>query len=189
MPHPMPVPTLMIAALASLSACNSGPSVSATNASTSEVAAKVEAAGIGAKFVSPGQWQTTMTIRDLTMPDMPPQVAAQMKAHMGQGKTFLSCLTPEEAKKPREDFFAKGSGKCRYDHFTMGGGKIDAALKCAEGPSMRTMTMTGTYSPESYQMTMTSQGSGDAGTPGAGMSMTMNLDAKRTGECTGKELG
>ena len=34
-------------------------------------------------------------------------------------------LTPEEAKKPKEDFFA-GNDKCRYDHFRMGDGKIDA---------------------------------------------------------------
>ena len=178
---------MIVSACAALAACNSGPNVSATNASTAEVAAKVKAAGLGTSFVSPGRWQTTMTIDDMTMPNTPPQVAAQMKAHMGTGRSFTSCLTPEEAKRPREDFFAKGAGNCRYDRFALGNGKIDAALSCAEDGATRTMTMNGTYSPDSYQMAMTSQGGGAGRSPAAGMSLKMHLDAKRTGSCTGKE--
>ena len=124
---------IVLGLIAALAGCSKGPSVSATNASAEDVAAKVKAAGISGPIVSPGQWTTKMTIDDLSMPNVPPQMAAQMKAHMGQARTFTSCLTAKEAKRPRENFFAKGAGNCRYDHFTMDGGRIDAALTCAEG--------------------------------------------------------
>ena len=56
-------------------------------------------------------------------------------------------------KRPKEDFFAGKNNDCRYDHFTMGGGKIDAAMHCGgkDGES-QVMQMAGTYSPDSYQM-------------------------------------
>ena len=168
-------------------ACNSGPTVSATNASGEEVAAKVKASGVQNVFVSPGHWQMTMTIGELSIPGMTPAMAEKMKAHMGKPRVFESCVTPEEAAKPKEDFFAKGTGNCRYQHFAMGAGKIDAAMQCREDGMSRTMTMTGTYGPDSYQMNMSSAGEGQAGNPMGGMTMKMNMAAKRTGPCTGKE--
>ena len=179
----------MAMTLLALAACSKEPTVSATNASGTEVAAKLKASGMETQFVSPGHWQMTMTINDMTMPGMPPQFTEKLKAHMGKAKTFDSCLTPEEAKKPKEDFFARGNGNCRYDHFTMGGGKIDAVMQCSEQGGKRTMTMNGTYSGDAYHMNMASTGTGDAKNPMAGMSMKMEMDAKRTGECTGKENG
>ena len=78
-----------------------------------------------------------------------------MKSMMAQNQEHSSqnCLTPEDVKRPREDFFAGKNNECRYDHFTMGGGKIDAAMHCGgkHGES-QAMQMAGTYSPESYQM-------------------------------------
>ncbi len=172
-----------------LAGCNSSPTVTATNASGEEVAAKVKAAQLDKQFVSPGHWDSTMTINDMSIPGMPPQFAAQMKSHMGKAKTFSSCLTPEEARKPKEDFFAKGNGDCRYEKFSMGAGKIDAVMQCKMGGGARTMTMNGTYGPDAYRMTVASTGTGSKDNPVAGMSMNMTLDAKRSGECTGKENG
>jgi len=172
-----------------LGACNSSPTVTATNASGEEVAAKIAASGIKDQFVSPGHWRTTMAIEEMTIPGTPPELAEQMKAHMGKGRSFESCLTPEEARKPKEDFFAKGNGNCRYDRFTMGGGKIDAVMQCKMGEGTRKMTMNGTYGADAYRMIVASTGTGDAKNPMAGMSMKMVMDAKRTGECTGKEKG
>ena len=172
-----------------LMACNSGPSVTATNASSAEVAAKVKAAGVADKFVAPGQWQTVMTIQDISIPGMTPDMVRIMKGHIGAPKTFESCLTAAEAAKPKEDFFAKGNGNCRYDRFAMGGGKIDAAMTCRGEGIARKMTMSGTYSADAYQMTMASAGTPDKANPMAGMTMKMELAAKRTGACTGKENG
>jgi Protein of unknown function (DUF3617) len=176
-------------ALLALAACNKGPSVSAENASVADVAAKVEAANGGQSFVSPGQWKTTMTIQDMTIPGMPPQMAEKMKSHVGQGRTFETCLTPEQAKKPKADFFAGADKSCRYDKFEMGSGKIEMIMQCAREGGAQTMVMNGTYSADSYHMAMTSTGTGAPGNPMAGMSMKMEMDAKRTGECTGKENG
>jgi hypothetical protein len=168
-----------------LSGCNKG--VEMKNASTSDVAKQVEAATADGQFVSPGRWESTMTMVDMTMPGMPPEASAQMKGMMGKPKTFTSCLSEAEAKKPKEDFFAGGDGgDCRYDHFTLSGGKIDAAMICKNSGATRTMTMKGTYSPDRYHMAMAASGTGG---PGGGMSMKMELDAKRTGACTGKEAG
>lgn len=178
---------LMLLAPFALAACNSQPTVTATNASVAEVAKKVEAANADRQFVSPGRWQSTMTINEMKMPGMPPEFAEQMKAHMGKAKTFETCLTPEEAKRPKGDFFGAQKG-CIYDRFTMGAGKIDAAMTCTAGGAKRTMTMSGTYAPDSYRMTVASEATGGGTGPDA-MSMNMTLDAKRTGACTGKEQG
>ena len=179
---------LILLAPFALAACNAGgPTVTATNATSDEVAAKVEAAGGSDAFVSPGQWEGTMTINDVQIPGVPPEMAAQMKARMGgQPHSFSSCLTPEEAKQPKGKFFGSDSGQCRYDRFTMAGGSIDAVMKCAEDGVERTMTMTGNYSPNGYKMTVASTGGEAKGNPMAAMSMSMTIDAKRTGECTGK---
>lgn len=180
---------VLIAAPLMLAACHSAPSVTAANASTEEVSAKVAAAAAGGQFVSPGHWDSTMTIKEMTIPGMPPEMASRMMASTGQGRTFASCLTAEEARKPKEGFFGGGDKSCRYEHFAMGGGKIDAVMHCSADKASRTMTMTGSYSPDAYHMTVTSKGSGPASSPMAGMSMKMEMDARRTGPCTGKEDG
>jgi Protein of unknown function (DUF3617) len=177
---------LFVLMMAPLAACNTSPTVTATNASAEDVAAKMKASGMDAQFVSPGQWRTTMTIAEMKIPGMSAEMAESMKGHMGAAKSFESCLTKEEASKPKEDFFAKGNGDCRYDRFTMGNGKIDAVMQCKAQGATRTMTMNGTYGPDAYRMTIASTGTADSANPVAGMSMKMEMDAKRTGECTGK---
>ena len=96
------------------------------------------------------------------------------------------CLTPEDVKRPKEDFFAGKNNECRYDHFTMGGGKIDAAMHCGkEARRKQTMPMAGTYSPDSYQDAHVDEdeGGGEHGR----MTMNMRVEAQRIGECTGNE--
>lgn len=178
---------LILSAPLILAACNSSPTVTATNASVQEVSNKVAAASANGQFVSPGRWETTMKIDEMTMPGMPPAMAEKAKARMAQAKTITSCLTPEEAKAPKGNFFG-AQRDCKYDHYTMAGGSIDAKMVCNVGGQTRTMTLVGTYSPDSYHMTVNSTGSAAPG-PMGGMSVKMTMDAKRTGECTGKEDG
>lgn len=180
----MRLPVLI--ACVALAACDSSPQVSARNTSAEEVAEKVEAAGGSDNFVNPGKWQSTVTIEEMSMPGMPPEVAGQMKSMQGRTQVHEQCLTPEEAKKPNEDFFSgKDKSNCRYERFDMGGGKIDAVMKCSEGGAVQTMTMAGTYSGDAYTMRMALDSSG-RGETGA-MGMKMRVDAERIGECTGKE--
>ncbi|WP_310468625.1 DUF3617 domain-containing protein [Sphingomonas sp.] len=177
----------LLACAIPLAACDSDPEVSATNASVEEVADKVADAGAGTNFIRAGKWSSTVTMEEVTAPGMPPEMAERMKnaTGAGQGKTYESCLTEEEAKRPKEDFFA-GSNQCRYDHFTMGNGKIDAKMRCAQGGMNQVMEMAGTYSPERYQMRMATKMDG-AGGPVEGMTMKMRVDAKRIGACDAKK--
>lgn len=176
------VAIVLVSALA-LAACDSSPKVEATDASGAEVAQKVKESGVADQFISPGNWQMVMTINEMTMPGMPPEAAAGMKSMLGEGQTHTQCLTPEDVKAPKEDMFA-GEENCKYDKFSMGGGKIDITMTCG-GENPRTMQMNGTYSADAYNMKVASQGSGKSG-PGA-MSMNMEMAAKRLGECTAEQ--
>lgn len=176
---------LLMAPLLALAACNSSPTVEATNATGAEVAAKVKESGVTDQFISPGNWQMAMKINEMTMPGMPPAAAERMKGMMGQGHTFNECLTEADVKKPKEDMFSGGDKECKYDHFAMGGGKIDITMSCG-GEQPRTMKMAGTYSPNEYHMAVSSDGTGKSG-PGA-MSMKMEMHAQRIGACTAEQL-
>src|SRR5690349_23581918 len=120
---------LLLTAAAALGACNKSPTVNAKNATPEEVAKKVQESGADQSMVQPGLWQSKVTIEKFEVPGMPPEMAGRMKSMMAenQGHDFQSCLTPEDVKKPKEDFFAGKNNECRYDHFTMGGGKIGRA--------------------------------------------------------------
>lgn len=180
-------PTTALTAAASallIAACGSGPEVSAENATAEEVAEQLADSGGSASFVRPGLWESKVTIEDMSMPGLSAADAAQMPDFTGRVQSHQNCLTPEQAKRPKEDFFAGGNDNCRYDHFTMGDGKIDAVMKCTGGGMAQSMTMKGSYSPDTYAMQMTMQaGAGEQ----AGMSMKMRVDARRVGECTAEQ--
>lgn len=173
-----------------LAGCESK-TVTAQNASTAEVAQKVKESGIVKdNFISPGQWRMTMTINDMNIPGMPPEMATRMKSAMGEAKTFEHCVTEEEAKKPKEDFFSGSKdAACRYDNFTMGGGKMSMVMQCNQQTGKQTVRMDGTYGPDSYHITMASAMEGKPGSPVGGMTFNATMDAKRTGVCTGKDEG
>ena len=176
-------PILLLSFLLPLAACG-GPTVSEENASVEEVSEKVREASRNDSFVRPGKWVSTVKIEQMEMPGMPPQAAEQMKRMIAQTHTTESCLTPEEARQPKGDFFG-GNETCRYDHFRMGSGKIDAEMRCEQQGVTQVMAMNGTYSSEAYQMRMKSTSEGGPG--GAGMTMQMRVEAKRVGDCTGEE--
>lgn len=173
---------LMIAAALPLAACGAEPDVDVRNASVGEVANEVAGASKDS-FVRPGKWRSTMTFEEISAPNMPPQMAEQMKRSMATGQTSESCLTPQDVKRPKEDFFTGAEKSCRYDHFTMGGGKIDAKMRCSHGDTSQVMEMSGTYSPDEYNMRMTTRMTGMPG-PAGEMTMRMRIEAERIGECT-----
>jgi Protein of unknown function (DUF3617) len=166
-------------------ACNREPEVSATNASVAEVAEKVADARGSDSFVRPGKWQSRVQIEEFSLPGAPPEAASAMRNIQQRQQVAESCLTAEQAKRPKEDFFAGSNKNCRYDHFTMGGGKIDAVMKCTDKGMGQTMAMQGTYAPESYQMNVSMKAQGGP-RPSEGMTMKMRIEAKRIGECDKK---
>ena len=56
-------------------------------------------------------------------------------------------LTPDQVKRPKEDFFATRDKSCRYGHFTMGAGKIDIQMVCNGEGHTQTTNMAGSYTP------------------------------------------
>ena len=178
----------VIACSAALAACNKGPEINEKNASVEEVAQKVREAAADHSLVKPGKWQTKVSLLDVDIPGMPPQMAAQMKQTMAkmQEHSFESCLTEADVNKPKEDFFAGHNKDCRYDHFTMSGGKIDAALRCEGKPNgAMTMAINGTYSRDSYEATMAMDVAG--GRQGS-MKLRSHSESHLIGQCTAAEI-
>jgi hypothetical protein len=180
---------MLVLPLAMVAACDNTPKVEAENASVEEVADKVRAANEGsAMIVKPGQWESSVTLDSIEVPGMPPEAVAQMKKTMARVATgHKSCLTPEQAKKPKEDFFAGANSNCRYDKFSMDDGKMTGTMRCTnpQGGGTQLIQFDGTYAPEEYQMRMASTVEGAS--PGGAMKMVMRMASKRTGECDGSE--
>ena len=167
--------------------CSKGPSVSLKNASGNEVAAAVKQSGVMSSdtMIQPGEWESRSTVQEMNIPGMPPQFADRMKQSMAEHRNQSSkhCIKPEDVKKPKEDFFGADKS-CRYDHFTMGGGKIDVAMTCKEEDSTLNTKVAGTYTSTSYSIDAASNGTGGGQN---GMTMKMHVDAQRVGECTGED--
>jgi hypothetical protein len=183
----MRLPLITAAILLPLAACNKAPEVTATNATPAEVQEKLAAAGGGDVMVQPGRWEGKMTIQEMDMPNLPPEAKAQMKAQAqaGGAKTFISCVTPEDVKSQKAFFTAEEDDKsCKYDRFSMAGGKVEAVMNCDRGGSKMHMEMNGTYSPDHYVMTVSNKVEGGNAPMGA-MSMKMQIEAKRAGVCKG----
>lgn len=185
----LPAAILPIAALAasfSLAACKDK-TVEATNEKPSAVASKVAAAGAaGAVTFQPGRWETVVKMVKLDMDGMPPEAKQMMERMMGKGHTVTSCLTKEEAEKPNSKFFGQADKNCTYDHFSLGGGKMDAKLTCKSEQGQQVISMIGTFTADTYTSAMQMQGTGPTG---KGMTMNMEVAARRVGDCTGKEAG
>lgn len=179
---------LIAGAAIALGACNKSPKVDEKNATAAEVAQKLRESGADQGFVHPGRWQSRVTVDEFDVPGMPPEMAQRMKTMMAerQEHSFETCLTPEDVKKPKEDFFAGKSKECRYEHFTMGDGKIDAAMHCGGRAGASVMQMAGSYSPDSYHMQTAMQMQGGRGDE-RGISMKMHIDSQRVGECSAKQ--
>lgn len=175
--------------IAMIGACDSSPKVEAQNASVEDVAKKVRAAnGDEAMVVRPGKWRSNVVLETLDIPGMPPEAAAQIKKTMATQATGNdTCLTPEQARRPKEDFFAGKSSNCRYDKFSMDDGHMSGTMRCAQPSGVQLIQFDGNYAPESYDMHMVStvEGSG----PGGSMKMAMKISAKRIGDCDAKTAG
>lgn len=176
------------ASVAFLAGCNKGPSIELHNATGNQVAAAVKHSGIMSNdpMIEPGLWQAKVTVEEMNIPGLPAQYAAKVKETMAEHRNEESthCVTPAEVKKPKEGFFGADKS-CRYEHFTMGAGRMDIQMVCKEGESSQTTSMSGTYTPTSYSMDMSSNGTG-AGMQG-GMTMKLHVDSRRIGDCSGKE--
>jgi hypothetical protein len=176
----------VVASILCLSACNKGPTVELKNASGKQVAQAVQEKGLmnSGSMIEPGLWESKATYSEMNIPGLSPQYAEKMKQSMAQSREKPShhCITEADLKKPKEDFF--GADKdCKFQHFTMGGGKMDIAMVCNREGSTQTMNMSGTYTPTTYSLEMAMNSSGGQEN---GMSIKGHIDSRRIGQCTGK---
>jgi hypothetical protein len=175
------------ACAAALAGCNKSSQVHEKNASVEQVAnAVAEAGASGDLHLTPGAWQVTSTLEEMAIPGLPPEAQSEMKTAMGSrgNANYRFCLTPEQAKRPGGKFFNRQADKnCRYDHFTMGKGKIDAVMRCAAPKGSMTMTIAGDYSADSYSTHVAMEMGASEGT----MKMKMRSEAHRVGECTAED--
>jgi len=178
---------LLIACTLPLMSCNKGPTVDLKNANANQVTQAVKQSGVmnSGTMIEPGLWRSKVSVLEMNIPGIPAAYQAKMRQSMAERRNEASshCITAEDVKKPKEDFFG-AEKSCKYAHFTMGGGKIDIQMVCSEEGTTQTTNMSGSYTPTSYSMDMSSSGGGGAA---KGMSMKMHVDSQRVGECSGKE--
>ena len=131
--------------------------------------------------LQPGEWEMKMEVVNVAAEGLPAGMVEGMKK--SAGKTTRTCMTPEEAKGPKDDLFAGDkSGNCKSEGFSWSGGRIKGKIICGDqsGAGKTVMTMDGSYQPQRIDLTMKSE-TDVAGKP---MTMEMRVSGRRIGECT-----
>ncbi len=176
------IPFLLLAA-----GCDWGPSVDLRNESGSVVAQQIRKIAAGGDFAQPGRWETKITLNQVDAPGMPVAFAEKLKTQMRQPQIAASCLSAEDVRKGAF-YVGEENQACRYERFAMGAGKIDGMLRCSDQMGTRSMAMSGSYARDKYKLVVTTD-SQSAQQPGAAgkVSVTMTMDAHRSGQCLGTE--
>lgn len=162
----------LVGVTALLAGCGDKPA--GTPMTNEEVKAEVEKVQL-----KPGQWESSFTLEDIDMPDMPgggAQMEEQMKKMMTR-TAIRYCVTPEEAANPGGKMFSGQDNKdCVYKGFNVSGGSVKGEISCKSQGGAMTAVMSGNYAPESYEMRM------DMKTSGAADGADMHMKAKTTGK-------
>lgn len=180
----MKTPMILGAAALALAACGSSGGDKAGGGAangSAGAAGSGAAAGSGSVSLQPGEWEMKTEVVNVKVEGLPEGVADGMKAQAGG--TNKTCMTPEEAKGPSADVFAKNNpANCKSEGFSWSGGRIQGKTTCTgEGGAGKTvMTMDGRYSPQSIDMTMKSE----TDMMGKAMTMEMRVSGRRVGECS-----
>lgn len=166
---------IMLASIGALAAC-SGPSEDAEDA-TVEGADEIE--------MQAGKWTNTVTIEKFEIPGAPPEAAGLFQALVGQTQTDEVCRSQEDIDKSLEEM-ASGqmdNEDCKAEKMSVAGGKIEGRIVCEnKGGGSAVMTMEGSHSATSMEMTMTADIS-DPSMPGGKGQMVMKVAGERVGDC------
>lgn len=126
-----------------------------------------------------------MKLESIDMPNMPPEARAMMEKAMGNGKTFATCLTQQQANQPPADFFGQGRQGCDYDAFKMAEGRMEGTMTCRSPHGTLKIAMSGQYAADSWEVHTDSR---MTGAQGVEMAQKMTLKAHRVGDCRGNEM-
>jgi hypothetical protein len=135
------------------------------------LSAPIAAAG---PTLQPGLWQTTVTIKSVTMPNAP---ASMMRAMQGHTTNVKQCVTAQDAARGPHDLL-KSAPSCRFTRYAMAGGRFSAAMSCAQGGGSMNSTVIGAFTPTSF-----SADSNVVMTGGAGMTMASRITSRRLSDC------
>lgn len=147
----------------------------------SEAIAAIEKAGGDVKPL-PGQYSTTITLIEASIPGAPPEMAQMMGQAMN--RTSEHCLTPEMAERGFEDSIKKGQNEaCTIDSFSIDDGDVAMAMTCSEAEMADvSVNLNGKVTATSSDMIMAMDGT----IPELGaMQMKMGFKQERIGECPG----
>lgn len=153
-------------------------------ADAGDMASKV-GIGVAAPTPQPGRWETVMKLESFDLPAMPPEARAIVEKSMGNGRTFATCLMPDDAKRPPAEFFNQGRAGCRYESFRMAEGMMEGTMTCKEQVGTLRVALSGRYAADSYEVHTDSRMSVPGGKD---MAQTMTLKARRVGDCKGDEV-
>jgi hypothetical protein len=114
----------------------------------------------------PGSWQVTIKMNMPGMGEMPPMTQTQ-------------CVTPEMVKDPA-GAVPKGPGgsDCKMSEYKLTASTATYKMTCTKPTDMTMLGEMKYNGTDAYTGTMTMESNGQK--------MTMNVDAKRTGECAAK---
>lgn len=169
---------LLLAPLVLLSACGQEPAQSDPQAAAAE-------ASTNAVQPQPGRYKVTMKVTNVSFPGMTGPMAQQAKTMFGgTGHVSEFCLTPDEAKKGREEFLKRtAEGNCKYERFKATGDTVEAVMVCQTGEGMSARSeIKGSFTATRSDLTLKTQ-SQVPGAPGGGMSMDARITSERIGDC------
>jgi hypothetical protein len=118
------------------------------------------------------------------MPGAPPQMIEELKK---QKETKTSCLTEEEARNPMAKMVQQGQNEsCSTENMKMEGGRISGSMTCRApgGPGEMKGEVSGEYGAETIAMNIEADMANPANA-NEKIEMTMRLEGRRTGECSG----
>lgn len=133
----------------------------------------------------PGEYKQTITILEMSIPGMPPELANMMKDQMSAGMTATDCLTEEESKEALKQLTKApdANDECDFSKYEVSAGRLDAAMTCAsEGGGNGSFVLAGTFSETGTDMTIEGDQE-DPNIPGGKMHMKMHMVSERIGEC------
>lgn len=165
---------MLAGAAALLAACGEKGNDPVDSSTGPQTTAQVKSATADIK-VKPGQWRGSFTLENIEMEGVPGGAPPQMEEQMKRAMTRTDinyCVTKEEAENPDGRIFSGQQAKdCTYSGFEARGGAIKGQVACKANGGSTTAVMTGTYTPDRYDMRMDMQSAGGA----QGASMTMKV--------------
>lgn len=179
---------LTMALGAALTGCNKGPSTEESaratgdirleNASAEEVI-KQAAAAQGKNQIQPGEWENSVQVVAMEMPGLPEAFRKKMEDETKAPTVKKECKTAADAKAVDFAKLAPVAQGCTFAKYVLSGGKVEADMVCKGPMGAVAMTINGTQSPTSYDMTMTQTLDGPKGKA----KTTIRASGKRLGDC------